>query len=575
MRLPRPLLTTVSRARILSPIGIRVYSSSRLQSTKARQVYPSRFHERSRPFYGSDYLEFYQKRIAGKARYDIFEENSLQYPCAKDYRRTSPVAENVSCEDVILPRKATGSICLRIYKSQGTDSKSPVIIYLPSRGTNPIRNTDEHHVISHLTRITRATTIAVGYRISPPFPLALQDALAAVDWARDNIPAVSLERFSEDYSGRLMVVLGTGLGGSLATSIGITEGRESGIIAAGAWMPVTDWAFDPLPGIPESNLSNLPKSPSSILNRLLEFEDDPTNPQISISSLAEVPDSQLEPLGVTQDILSSLSDIADNPFLSSENLKNLRSRYLATPEEFTDPFVSPLYWFSSTGVNIWTELLAQIEQERLADPENPPAWIDTLPDDLFKRGLRRGKSYPPLNLIGKLTVPQLRIVSAEGDILHQQTKDFVNAAKASMFPKKRKTLEELEKEESDELELRFNNDKLEVNNSQRPMAEVVQAAFQASQTAEEPKPEDEPAFSEHAAFYIHHEVVKKAGHCLITAATEISDAMKEVDRMGAWISQVFNVEPTRTRFWKKQKDLQEEERQRLLLEKRSRNSSKL
>ncbi|KAF3903038.1 hypothetical protein AA313_de0204589 [Arthrobotrys entomopaga] len=605
MRVPRPLFSSVHRAQILSPIGLRIFSSLRLQSSKARPVYPPKFPDRFRPLYSQDYINFYETRISGTKRYDIFhQENSPQYPCAEDFRRDSPAAENVSCEDVILPRKATGSIRLRylsttssedqasyqsgraanfpffhvrIYQSDEINSKSPIIIYLPSRGTNPVQSTDEHHVVSLLTQITRATTIAVGYRVSPPFPLALHDALAAVDWARDKIPAVSLERFSEDYSGRLIAVLGTGLGGSLATSIGISEGRESGIIAAGAWVPVTDWAFDPLPGIPESHLCTLPKSPSALLNYLLEFEDDPANPQISLSSLLDLSNSQLKPLGLSQDYLSSLSDIADNPLLSSENLKRLRSRYLATPEDFTDPFVSPLYWFSSSGINIWTDLLAQIEQERLADPENPPAWIDKLPDDLFKRGLRRGKSYPPLHLIGQLTVPQLRIVSAEGDILHQQTKHFVHAAKSSIFPKEPKTLEELQKEESDDLEMRFNNDKLKFIGDKNSMPGIVQAAFQAEQKQDEPAPasEDGPAYSQNADFYIHHEIVEKAGHCLITAATEIPGAMKEVQRMGIWLLQIFAAEPTRTKSWRKQKEEQEEEQQRLLPEKRSRRTARL
>ncbi|EPS43739.1 hypothetical protein H072_2274 [Dactylellina haptotyla CBS 200.50] len=579
MRLLRLHSSVAPQVRLLSQyLSSRAISGSRNYSSPP---YPAQFDRKLQHLYSKDYLDFYQKRLAGRPRYNPFDKGSQPaYPCAEDYQRTSPAAGNVACHDVVLPRKATGSIRLRIYNSTETNHRSPVIIYFPSRGTNPLPYSNEHHAIARLTQLARATIVSVGYRISPPFPLSLHDALAAVDWVRENVPIVSLEKHSEDYSGRLVAVLGTGLGGSLAASIGISEGRESGIIGIGAWAPIADWAFDPLPGIPESALSTLPKSPSHLLEHLLEFEEDPRNPTTSVSSLSELTESQLQDLGISHKMLSAFSDLADNPFLSTENLKRLRSRYLFNPEDFTDPFVSPLYWFSSTGVNIWTALLSTIEEARFSDPENPPAWIDTLPEDLFKRGSRRGKSYPPLHLLGNLTVPMMRIISADGDILHEQTKEFVRAARTSLFPTKIKTLAELEKEESDELELRFNNDKQHGNTREVPptiLAKVLEDHLEKSKELNEDGKPKEAAlpYSKHAEAYIQHETIQNAAHCFMTSVGEVNDGMEEVEKMAKWLRYIFDLEPTRTKMWKTQKQEQEAERERQLQKRRRNRASKL
>ncbi|KAK6513226.1 hypothetical protein TWF506_009388 [Arthrobotrys conoides] len=493
--------------------------------------------------YDQEYIKFYRKNIATKAAYNPFDDIALyeQYPCETDYQQETGYAD-VSCRDYTLPRKAAGSILLRVYNSLNRTSRSPVILYFPSRGTNPLPTTYEHHVISELTKLTNSTTISVGYRVSPPFPLSLHDALAAVDWARSLLPTVSLETYCQNgYDGRLMAVLGTGIGGSIAASIGATEGRESGIIAIGAWLPIVDWAFDPLPGIPESHLSTIPRSPS-----LLEKY------------------SQADAEAIDPDLLSTYSQLADNPFLSSETLKTIRSHYLATPEDFTDPFVSPLYRFSSSGVNIWTNLISRVQSELLADPENPPAWVKSLPSTILKRGPRRLVPYPPLDLLWKLTVPMMRIVSAEGDILHQQISEYVHAARVSLFPSKLKTIEDMAKEEAKELGRTHNNDLLTEkpiywNSSQDKVgkAEAEQDLRKRSWdeiTEVKAKNSDGPGYTKAAEIYIQHEIIPKAGHCLITAAGEISSSIMEVKKMAEWINLVFESEPKQASRWKLQQE---------------------
>ncbi|KAK6337223.1 hypothetical protein TWF718_010004 [Orbilia javanica] len=582
------------------PSSLQSWSSRRITSQAARlrespYQLDTDVDESVRDTYDEEHVAFYRDELANTPRYSLFDDIELnrQYPCHEDYSEPAPDL-GVSCRDIDLPRKARGSILLRIYDSLYTTSRSPVIIYFPSRGTNPLPLTYEHHVISLLTMLTNSTIISVGYRVSPPFPLSLHDAVAAMDWARSNVPTVSLEEYCENnYNGRLMAVLGTGIGGSLAASIGATDGRESGIIATGSWLPIVDWAFDPLPGIPESDLSTIPRSQSALEKY-----------------------SQSEVEAIDPDLLSTYSQLADNPFLSSETLKTIRSHYLATPEDFTDPFVSPLYRFSSSGVNIWTNLISRVEAELLADPENPPAWIKALPDTVFKRGPRNPVSYPPLNLIGKLTVPMMRIVSAEGDILHRQITEYVHAARSSMFPAKSKTIEDIEREETLELGKTHNNDIFEeleslANESktgvgwnimsdesdegedgcvkaegvgQNDIGVLESAEVEAtgkpvvgevkSEEVAEPEPEEQKILSQDdtaeleetsrdldvlkyakgAEIYIQHEVIPKSGHCLITAADKISGGMKEVERMAAWINSVFESEPKRAQHWKAQQE---------------------
>ncbi|KAK6508022.1 hypothetical protein TWF481_006442 [Arthrobotrys musiformis] len=545
--------------------------------------------ESLRDTYDEDHIEFYRKNIAQKRTYNPFDNLDAyeHYPCEKDYQPDT-LQSSVSCKDFVLSRKATGSILLRIYNSSNATSKSPVIIYLPSRGTNPLPTTNEHYVISLLTRLTNATTICVGYRVSPPFPLSLHDALAAIDWARANVPTVSLDTYCQNnYDGRLMAVLGTGIGGSLAASIGATEGRESGIVATGAWLPIVDWAFDPLPGIPESSLSTIPRS---------------------LSSLEKYSQSEVE--GIEPDLLPTYSKLADNPFLSSETLKSIRSTYLANPEDFTDPFASPLYRFSSSGVNIWTNLISRIKSELLADPENPPAWIDKLPNTIFKRGPRRPIPYPPLDLVGKLTVPMMRVVSAEGDILHQQITEYVHAARSSMFPTENKTIEEIEREEALELGKTHNNDiwepkrgvgwniteqetsdsepekvaapdvegvgrdsinKLETLQTGSEGEELVNSNLNSKLAAEEADSGD-LKYGKGAETYIQHEIIPKAGHCLITGAGEIGCGIKEIESMAIWINSVFTSEPRRAMYWKSQQEVFKKSLEAALTAKRKRVS---
>ncbi|KAK6343747.1 hypothetical protein TWF730_011336 [Orbilia blumenaviensis] len=515
--------------------------------------------------YSGDYIRFYCQNISGRPICEPFENLNNRYPCREDYQEASQLG--VSCHDFELPRKATGSILLRVYNASNTTSRSPVIVYLPSRETNPLSTTDEHHAISLLTKLTGATTISVGYRVSPPFPLSLHDALAAIDWVRANVPIVSLETYCKNnYDGRLMAVLGTGIGGSLAASISATEGLESGIIATGAWLPIVDWAFDPLPGIPESRLSTIPRS---------------------LARLAAYPKSQVE--DIDPDILSTYSELADNPFLSSNRLEVIRSSYLAKPEDFTDPFVSPLYRFSSSGVNIWTELVSRMRSELLADPDNPPAWIRNLPDTIFKRGPRRPISYPPLHLIYKLTVPMMRIVSAEGDILHRQITEYVHAARSSIFPSEKKTIEERQEEETRELGKTHNNEieapdvfvgwditdmSFSEYEDERGQGEKVMVESRPPYDSSMPGiPEmdkendkgetqikdnmafiEQPKYAKGAEKYIQYDVIPKAGHCLITGATQLTDGIEEIKRMAAWLEWVFALGPNQAQEWKEQQE---------------------
>ncbi|KAF3942443.1 hypothetical protein ABW19_dt0208189 [Dactylella cylindrospora] len=510
--------------------------SRRNQTTQTAdsQLYLADFPKNLNKAYRPEYIRFYENHIGGKLRYGFSKASqSRGYPCKEDYVRTSSLARDVNCHDVWLPRKATGNILLRIYESAHTTSESPVVLYFPSRGTSPISATAEHDLIAYLTSLLCSTTIVVGYRISPPFPTSLHDCLAAVDWVRSNIPTVKLEDYAERFQGRLLATLGAGIGGGLAASIGITEGRESGIIATGAWTPIVDWGFDPLPGIPSSDLSTLPKSPAELQGRLSEWGEYRPYHEIDRDVLLQI--------GLTENVLSEYNDIADNPFLSTADLAALRARYICTAEDFVDPFVSPLYWFKSSGVNIWTRVLSMINDEMFADPYNPPKWIENMPDEVFHRGYRKTKAYPPLDFAANLTIPMMRIVSAGSDILSAQTSEFVTAARTSIFPIKPKTPSERKREEEGEIVPKYDDQ----------AGRWVMGEINPAMNADWKMPEEGAEYKPAAEKYIAHEIIDKAGHCMITAPpAEIGDGIKEVEKMAAWLERVFEGEPARSSQWR-------------------------
>jgi acetyl esterase len=139
-----------------------------------------------------------------------------------------------------------GSVPVRIYR--GGPSPAPVVIYCHSGGF-VVGNLDiDHRQCVELARRGECTVISVDYRLAPehPFPAAIDDATAVLDWAVDNASRL-------DVDANRLAVAGSSAGGALAA--GLAQRRSPQIVFQLMHQPVLDdrptpstQEFDSTPG---------------------------------------------------------------------------------------------------------------------------------------------------------------------------------------------------------------------------------------------------------------------------------------------------------------------------------------
>lgn len=145
-----------------------------------------------------------------------------------------PRAKRVDTEDRIIPG-AQGPIGIRLYRAHDMAGNPPILMYFHGGGF-VVGGLDSHDANCRmLARITRALVISVDYRLAPeaPFPAAVEDGLAAYQWA-----------LSADLNAQPKIaVMGDSAGGNLAAVVCLMA-RERDVqppIAQGLVYPVTDW----------------------------------------------------------------------------------------------------------------------------------------------------------------------------------------------------------------------------------------------------------------------------------------------------------------------------------------------
>ena len=161
-------------------------------------------------------------RQAGARPFEVLTPEEARAAYAAGWDVLQPATEEVaSVRDQVI-QTSSGGLTLRIYRGTGTrpDEALPCMVFLHGGGW-VIGNLQSHDRICRaLANRAGICIVAVDYRLAPehPFPAALEDAAAALQWISDNALALSIA------PGRIGVG-GDSAGGNLAAVLALM-GRD-------------------------------------------------------------------------------------------------------------------------------------------------------------------------------------------------------------------------------------------------------------------------------------------------------------------------------------------------------------
>jgi acetyl esterase len=141
-------------------------------------------------------------------------------------------AQVAGVEDRVL-----GSVPVRVYRPDEAGADGPVVVFIHGGGW-VFGDLDSHDGLCRaLARAADAVVVAVDYRRAPetPFPGALEDCLAAVEWLANYGPQIGVD-------GTRLVVAGDSSGANLAAAVAVTA-RDAGhphVSAQCLMYPATD-----------------------------------------------------------------------------------------------------------------------------------------------------------------------------------------------------------------------------------------------------------------------------------------------------------------------------------------------
>jgi acetyl esterase len=118
--------------------------------------------------------------------------------------------------------RVLGSVPVRVYRPQEAGTDDPVVVFIHGGGW-VFGDLDSHDGLCRaLAQAADAVVVAVDYRRAPetPFPGALEDCLAVVEWLADHGPQIGVD-------GTRLAVAGDSSGANLAAAVAVTA-RDAG-----------------------------------------------------------------------------------------------------------------------------------------------------------------------------------------------------------------------------------------------------------------------------------------------------------------------------------------------------------
>ena len=188
-------------------------------------------------------------RHLGDSRTNLAADGLPAYRESLNQRRRDE-AQALDTMGVSIEDTRAGAAPVRIYR--GSPSPSPAIIYCHS-GAFVLGNLDvDHRQCVELAKRGQCTVISIDYRLAPehPFPAALDDATAVLQWTADNASGL-------DIDADRLAIAGSSAGGALAARLAqrAADGSVPRIVFQLLHQPVLDdrptpstQEFDSAPG---------------------------------------------------------------------------------------------------------------------------------------------------------------------------------------------------------------------------------------------------------------------------------------------------------------------------------------
>ena len=256
-----------------------------------------------------------------------------------------------------------------------------------------------------LALASNATVVCIHYRLSieQSFPTPVHDVLAGFDWVQKHLARVNeqIDRAepSEATANTGIGVCGELVSGSLATMLALTECRpaKGGVKAAAVGNAIVDWTS------------------------LLPARDNGIPPAVSCREATTTANAGK--------VAPECSPNQHRPSLSHDGLVRLRSRLFTRPEQYLDPFASPLLFFRTPACDPALpvdDIHARQAFDGLSVDDSITAHDASLAQAKQRRSHRK---YPPSG--SGLRLPYMRFDAGIDCSLREQSEEMVEVLRKS------------------------------------------------------------------------------------------------------------------------------------------------